>query len=88
MSEDILPLLVSPSAGRTRFRISNMVMPMIMFMGPIGSLHITRSLGAKASALCPRTVCGPRMTGAEARGNAQPDFAALNPGLAGAPSLQ
>ena len=28
------------------------------------------------------------MTGAEARGNAQPDFAALNPGLAGAPSLQ
>jgi len=28
------------------------------------------------------------MTGAEARGNAQPDFAALNPGLAGAPLLQ
>jgi len=29
-----------------------------------------------------------QMTGAETRGNAQPDFAALNPGLAGAPLLQ
>ena len=28
------------------------------------------------------------MTGDETRGNAQPDFAALNPGLAGAPLLQ
>jgi len=29
-----------------------------------------------------------QMTGDETRGNAQPDFAALNPGLAGAPLLQ